>query len=159
MAAMPGKSASEILSLALCELRKRRALVAGKSPSAQPSPSRMPSKLPSKLPPASGRPPKIAASKTPRPSLSSKYIPAALRQDVAQRDGHRCTYVVAADSGADGTRRCEAIHQLEFDHVNPRAFGGQNTLANLRLLCRAHNNLAAKDLMGKEFIESRYRHG
>ena len=156
MAAMPGKSASEILSLALCELRKRRALVAGKSPSAQPSPSRMPSKLPSKLPPASGRPPKIATSKTPRPSLSSKYIPAALRQDVAQRDGHRCTYVAAADSGPDGARRCDAIHQLEFDHVTPRAFGGQNTIANLRLFCRAHNNLAAKDLMGKEFIEAHF---
>ncbi len=162
--AMPGKSPSDILSHALNELRKRRELGAGKSQSARPSDD--------------------GTKRTPKFSLASRYIPAALRRDVARRDGHRCTYVALVESrshgvemtgaeipgavmtGAEtakfeinGARRCEAIHQLEFDHVNPRAFGGQNTLANLRLLCRAHNNLAAKDLMGKEFIESRYGHG
>ena len=72
----------------------------------------------------------------------------------------KVTGVISGDSATNPVaRRCDAIHQLEFDHVIPLAFGGQNTLANLRLFCRAHNNLAAKDLMGKEFIESHFGHG
>ena len=62
-------------------------------------------------------------------------------------------------NGNSEAKRCEAIHRLEFDHVTPRAFGGQNTVGNLRLLCRAHNNLAAKDAMGKEFIEAHFARG
>ena len=124
---------------------------------------------------------KIAAEKCVELSKTSRYISAALRRAVAQRDGYRCSYVphVTSIEGVDyvdvndanvngagkiangepETKRCEAIHRLEFDHVTPRAFGGQNTVGNLRLLCRAHNNLAAKDAMGKEFIESQFARG
>ena len=159
VAAMPGKSASAILALAVSELRKRRELGAGKSPSARPAKCSIGPKANSDI--LDAAPVTTAASRTPKPRapMATRYIPAALRRDVARRDGQRCTYVAFAESRSDGARRCDAIHQLEFDHVNPRAFGGQNTLGNLCLLCRAHNNLAAKDLMGKEFIESRYGHG
>jgi len=190
---MPGKSASEILSLAVCELRRRRdaarripvnrkKLAKDKKPECETSDCEK-LKRKKKLVGKNGAT-KIAAKKCAEPSKASRYIPAALRRAVAQRDGYRCSYVPLVTSiedvdGVDGVefndanvngagkmangnseaKRCEAIHRLEFDHVTPRAFGGQNTLGNLRLLCRAHNNLAAKDAMGKEFIESQFARG
>ena len=163
---MPGKSISDILSLAVGELRKRRELAGGKSSSRRPSQgqSQGQSQAPSQgqsQPPSESKLsdliPNVATTiPVESPPMANRYIPTTLRRDVAQRDGHRCTYLAAADSGPDGARRCDALHHLEFDHLIPRAFGGQTTLANLRLLCRAHNNLAAKDLMGKKFIESHY---
>ena len=178
---MPGKSISDILSLAVGELRKRRELAGGKSSSWRPSqgqsqgqsqpPSQGQSQPPSESK-LSGVIPNVAtAIPVESPAMANRYIPAALRREVAQRDGHRCRYVASDYNCPDGSkkkgaaitldaisgpRRCDALHHLEFDHLIPRAFGGQNTLANLRLLCRAHNNLAAKDLMGKVFIESHY---
>ena len=177
---MPGKSISDILSLAVGELRKRRELAGGKS-SWRPSqghsqgqsqrPSQGQSQPPSESK-LSGVIPNVARTiPVASPPMANRYIPAALRREVAQRDGYRCRYVTSDYNCPDGSkkkgaaitldaisgpRRCDALHHLEFDHLIPRAFGGQNTLANLRLLCRAHNNLAAKDLMGKEFIESHY---
>ena len=166
---MPGKSISDILSLAVGELRKRRELPGGKSSSWRPSQGQSQPPSESKL---SGVIPNVAtAIPVESPAMANRYIPAALRREVAQRDGHRCRYVASDYNCPDGSkkkgaaitldaisgpRRCDALHHLEFDHLIPRAFGGQNTLANLRLLCRAHNNLAAKDLMGKKFIESHY---
>ena len=198
--AMPGKSASDILSLAVCELRRRRepaSVKPGKRKSAAKDKKPECEMLDRekfehkkklsvknaavKNAAAKDTAIKIAAEKCADPSKASRYIPAALRRAVAQRDGYRCSYVpgVAAIDCVDGVdvndanvndagkmangnseaKRCEAIHRLEFDHVKPRAHGGQNTVDNLRLLCRAHNNLAAKDVMGKQFIESHYARG
>jgi 5-methylcytosine-specific restriction endonuclease McrA len=42
---------------------------------------------------------------------------------------------------------------LEFDHIDPVACGGESTKANLRLLCRAHNQHAAERAFGAEFME------
>jgi 5-methylcytosine-specific restriction endonuclease McrA len=206
--AMPGKSVSDILSLAVCELRRhrdaaRRIHVNHKRVAKDKKPEcemldreklEHKKKLSGKNAPAKNvaakdtaikiAAEKCAAKKYAEPSKVSRYIPAALRRAVAQRDGYRCSYVprgAAIDDvdGVDGVevndanvngagkmangnseaKRCEAIHRLEFDHVTPRAHGGQNTVDNLRLLCRAHNNLAAKDVMGKQFIESHYARG
>ena len=41
-------------------------------------------------------------------------------------------------------RRCQANFQLEVDHIKPLALGGEHRAENLRILCRAHNQLAAK---------------
>ena len=197
---MPGKSASEILSLAVCELRRRRdaarripmnlkKVAKYKKPDFETSDREVlarKKKLFEKNTDAKIALIKLGAKKRvdekcAEPSKASRYIPAALRRAVAQRDGYRCSYVplVTSIDGVDGVefndanvngagkmangnseaKRCEAIHRLEFDHVTPRAYGGQNTVDNLRLLCRAHNNLAAKDVMGKQFIESYYARG
>jgi len=188
--AMPGKSAADILSLAVCELRMRRdatrripanhkRVAKDKKPEFEALEHEKLERKNKLL--GKNAAIKIAAEKCTELSKASRYISAALRRAVAQRDGYRCSYVprVAAIDGVDvvavndanvnGTgkmangnseaKRCEAIHRLEFDHVTPRAFGGQNTVGNLRLLCRAHNNLAAKDAMGKEFIESHFARG
>jgi hypothetical protein len=36
-------------------------------------------------------------------------------------------------------QQCGSIHRLEFDHRHPKSLGGDNTSANLRILCRSCN--------------------
>lgn len=79
-----------------------------------------------------------------RPSLArARRIPRWVRKTVWLRDGGRCTYV-----SEDGLR-CGARSFLQFDHVAPWALGGaSNDPANVRLLCRSHNLLLARDVFG-----------
>jgi hypothetical protein len=78
-----------------------------------------------------------------------RYVPAEVKKAVWKRDGGRCTFV--SDSG----HRCEARKFIEFDHVEPVARGGRSTTANVRLRCRAHNQLAAERALGAEFMRSK----
>jgi len=78
----------------------------------------------------------------------SRYIPADVRYVVDKRDGGRCSYVAP-----DGTKCCETKN-LEFDHRVPFALGGKSDANNLRLLCRAHNKLAAEQVFGREVIQN-----
>jgi len=78
---------------------------------------------------------------------SARHIPAAVKRAVRERDGDRCTFV--SDSG----QRCPARTLLEFDHRIPVARGGEATVDNLRLACRAHNQYAAERTFGAGFIE------
>ncbi|MGE0528736.1 MAG: HNH endonuclease [Bdellovibrionales bacterium] len=48
-------------------------------------------------------------------------------------------------------RRCKSSHQLEADHIVPRALGGGDDISNLRCLCRSHNRFAAEKKLGKEW--------
>ncbi len=68
-----------------------------------------------------------------RPSPSSRYIPAAVRRAVWERDGGRCRY---ADKHG---RRCQERDQLEFHHRHAFGLGGEHSVQNIRLMCRAHN--------------------
>ena len=83
-----------------------------------------------------------------RPSKAG-HVPAAVRREVFERDGEQCTYV---DSAA---RRCESKTLLELDHVTPRAHGGADDSANLRVRCRAHNRMYAEDVFGKAYVAKR----
>jgi 5-methylcytosine-specific restriction endonuclease McrA len=74
-----------------------------------------------------------------------------VRREVFERDGIRCTYV------AEDGRRCEATAFLELDHTEPKALGGSNEARNLRVRCRAHNQLWAEQVYGRERVE-RGRH-
>jgi 5-methylcytosine-specific restriction endonuclease McrA len=76
-------------------------------------------------------------------------IPADVRRVVAERDGYRCTF-----ESADGWRR-PARSFLQFDHIIPRARGGEHTVANVCLKCGVHNRLAAKKLFGRDYIEKK----
>ena len=97
---------------------------------------------------------KYGATSCPRPrqrsqSRDPRYIPQRVKREVWERDGARCTYV--SDSG----RRCEARCDLEFDHIEPIARGGESTTANLRLRCRAHNQLEAERVFAAGFMEAK----
>jgi hypothetical protein len=85
-----------------------------------------------------------------KPLTASRRIPVSIKREVFARDGGRCSYVAP-----DG-RRCDCTTRLEFDHRVPVAFGGRAIESNLRLVCRSHNLLYAKDAMGKPFIESHF---
>jgi 5-methylcytosine-specific restriction endonuclease McrA len=45
-------------------------------------------------------------------------------------------------------RRCGSRTALQVDHIRPFAAGGGNDVSNLRLLCAAHNRLAAVQTLG-----------
>jgi 5-methylcytosine-specific restriction endonuclease McrA len=97
---------------------------------------------------------KFAATNKPRrgrPARSPRTIPAEVRRRVNERDGGQCTYVSASG------RRCDSRELLEYDHIEPVACGGESTAANVRLLCRAHNQLAAEEKLGAEFMETKRR--
>jgi 5-methylcytosine-specific restriction endonuclease McrA len=82
----------------------------------------------------------------PRPTTSHRHIPAHVKRLVWQRDGYRCTFVSAAG------QRCDARAGLELDHIEPVARGGRATAGNLRLRCRAHNQLEAERTFGAAFM-------
>jgi hypothetical protein len=87
-------------------------------------------------------------SRTP-PRAKAGRISRALRREVFERDGCRCTF--HDESG----NRCPATTLLEIDHVIARARGGKEELDNLRIRCRAHNRLHAEKTFGREHVERR----
>ncbi len=89
-------------------------------------------------------PPKARPSNTAKPS---GYVGRAVRRSVLERDGLRCSWV--DERGA----RCDSRAWLEHDHRRPRAKGGSAKPDNVRLLCRAHNHLAAEREFGRAHIE------
>ena len=84
-------------------------------------------------------------STTGRPDRSP-VLPAGVKRQVWTRDGGRCQWPL--ESG--GT--CHSPLRVEFDHIIPRAFGGTSTPENLRLLCRFHNDLAARRAFGAAWM-------
>jgi 5-methylcytosine-specific restriction endonuclease McrA len=100
---------------------------------------------------------RFGKTKAPRKDLketntlpSSRYIPAAVKRAVYERDKGQCTYI------DPNGRRCTERHRLEFDHRKPYGRGGDHSVSNLRLLCKAHNGYFAERDYGKEVVE-RYR--
>ncbi len=99
---------------------------------------------------------RLATLKRAAPTSSSvpknpRNIPRATRRQVFARDGLQCAYV-----SPEG-QRCTARRFLELDHVEPRSLGGHHDADNLRVLCRAHNQLHAEQTFGREHVE-RHRH-
>jgi 5-methylcytosine-specific restriction endonuclease McrA len=94
---------------------------------------------------------KLAATERPREQTGparGRHIPAEMKRRVWKRDQGRCTFV--SESG----RRCDARRFLEFDHIEPVARGGKTTAENLRLRCRAHNQLEAERAFGAGFMHA-----
>jgi len=97
---------------------------------------------------------KYAATDRPRAqarhaSANPRHIPNAVQRAVQERDQGQCTFV--SDSG----RRCCERAGLEFDHIEPVARGGGSNLENLRLRCRAHNQLEAERAFGPAFMHEK----
>ncbi len=81
---------------------------------------------------------RFARTQAPRKTLAQsdtsprrRQIPAAVKRAVYERDGGRCRYVDAQG------RRCTAREGLEFHHRRPFALGGDHSVANISLQCRA----------------------
>ena len=81
----------------------------------------------------------------------ARYVPAATKRAVHERDGGQCTFV-----SRDG-KRCTERANLEYDHVCGSALGGKSTVDEVRLLCRTHNLHAARELYGAKFIDRKIR--
>ncbi len=85
------------------------------------------------------------------PSPTSRHVPAAVRRAVHERDGDRCCYVDKQG------RRCPEHNRLEFHHRHPFGLGGDHSVANVGLLCRAHNAYLAECDYGREALASHRR--
>lgn len=94
--------------------------------------------------------------KTDRPQAKPRpckpdHVATATRREVFERDGEQCTFV-----DAEGTR-CSETGMLELDHVDPKARGGSSGAENLRVRCRAHNQMYAREVYGADHIETAIR--
>jgi hypothetical protein len=91
-----------------------------------------------------------AASQSPGLPMSkrSRHVPATVAREVYVRDQGRCTFC------ADDGRRCGERRLLQLDHVVPHAEGGEPTVGNLRLRCRAHNLHTARAHFGTEYVRA-----
>jgi hypothetical protein len=79
----------------------------------------------------------------------SRYVPRKVLREVFARDGGQCTFV-----SPEG-RRCSAREFLEVHHHEPFARGGNATVDNLRLSCRAHNQFLAELDYGRGFMREK----
>ncbi len=82
----------------------------------------------------------------PRPSKTG-HVTAAVKRAVWSRDDGKCTWPL--DSGGI----CGSTLRLEIDHVVPRARGGPSTVDNCRLACKFHNQLAARQFYGDDWMD------
>ncbi len=78
-----------------------------------------------------------------------RRIPRTTLREVCARDAEQCTFI-----DAEGNR-CPARGFLELDHIKPKALGGGDEAANLRLRCRVHNRLHAERVFGRDYVEKR----
>jgi 5-methylcytosine-specific restriction endonuclease McrA len=74
--------------------------------------------------------------------VPARQSQAAIRREVWRRDEGKCGFKLE-----DG-RICGTQFGLEYDHIRPKALGGDDTAENLRLRCRTHNRLAAIEVLG-----------
>lgn len=81
------------------------------------------------------------------PPAKADHVTARVKRVVWTRDGGRCQWPL--ESGGV----CGSTLRVEFDHVVPRAHAGASTVENVRLLCRAHNDLAARRALGDEWMD------
>jgi hypothetical protein len=94
----------------------------------------------------------LVASPRPAPAEApaepgASYIPAAVRREVWQRDQGKCQWKL--DSGGI----CGSRLRVELDHVYLRCRGAKPIASELRLLCRAHNDVAAREALGDTVMD------
>ncbi|HUQ02276.1 MAG TPA: hypothetical protein VM261_07240 [Kofleriaceae bacterium] len=88
-------------------------------------------------------------AKAPSADADPTYIPAEVRRAVYERDKGQCTF-----SSVEGMR-CTERGSLEFDHSTMVCRGGQPTVEGLRLRCHAHNQHAAEQSLGEDFMRGK----
>jgi len=96
--------------------------------------------------------PRARPGDAPPPPPDSEHIPAEIRRAVWERDGGCCQWKLARGE------ICGSRYRVQYDHIRPKAQGGETTMANLRLLCQRHNLLAARQAYGEKLMRQ-YRRG
>jgi len=129
--------------------KARRSLGAAPASGTLPTPNAPKPEPPTPEPPT----PELSTPEPPRPKQNpsrkrNRYYPAAVVRTVFLRDEKQCTYVSPAG------RRCGARRCLELDHIEPLAVGGEATVENLRLRCRAHNQRYARQYFGTSRVNA-----
>jgi hypothetical protein len=81
-------------------------------------------------------------------SSETRYVSPKLKNAVWHRDQGRCTYTTS-----DG-RRCPSRYALQYEHIVPFGKGGKTNMENLKLLCLAHNQLAAIQEFGLDKMQT-----
>ncbi|MEO7037666.1 MAG: hypothetical protein ABI335_27910 [Polyangiaceae bacterium] len=137
---------------ALISAREKRRFAVGRKPR-RAKVSNDSSSTPDSRPPGEcgAEPTEVAPSVDAHPQSSAKrsrHIPAAIARQVYARDQGRCSF-----SAKDG-RRCNGRVFLEIDQATPYAVGGEASLANLRLRCRAHHQWQAFRFFGRKHVEA-----
>jgi hypothetical protein len=134
---------------------RRDAKPAGMSATPAAQASALPTGTPSTPPggasalPAS-RPRKVTQSaRFWRAMKRSRYLSAPVKRSVYLRDQGQCSFV-----SADG-RRCGARAFLQLDHIEPWAALGAPAAENIRILCRGHNQLHARNCFGAGHIAAK----
>jgi HNH endonuclease len=82
-----------------------------------------------------------------RPSSRPRHIPAEVKRAVWTRDKGCCQWKLAS-GGICGSRT-----RVQLDHIVPIALGGTSTIGNVRVLCQAHNLLAARQVYGDRWMD------
>lgn len=68
---------------------------------------------------------------------NQRYLSAALKHAVWQRDGGQCC-------------KCSSLRNLQYDHIQPIGLGGRSELDNIRLLCFSCNQRAGMRVYGMQ---------
>ena len=103
--------------------------------------------------PSDGPTTQVCASDHKTPASSSRHIARAVAREVFLRDQGQCSFV-----GSNAKRCCER-GLLELHHVVPFARGGEASVENIRLVCRAHNSLLAEQDFGRAHVRSKRARG
>ncbi len=82
-----------------------------------------------------------------------EHVTVQVKREAWTRAGGRCEWPLHAGGVCGSTLR------LEFDHIVPRARGGASTIGNIRLLCAAHNAIAARLAFGDAWMDQFTRRG
>ena len=77
------------------------------------------------------------------PKSDTRYVSTSATRELWKRSGGQCEYVDPVSG-----RRCQSSYKLQRDHLVAHAYGGSNSLDNLRLVCPTHNQLAAIKTFG-----------
>ena len=87
------------------------------------------------------------AQPLPTDDADPRRVPAAVRREVFLRDDGKCQWPTA------GGGVCGSRHRVELDHIIPVGRGGRSTVSNLRVACAFHNDLAARQVYGNEWMD------
>ncbi|MFS4458011.1 HNH endonuclease [Bdellovibrio sp. HCB2-146] len=68
-----------------------------------------------------------------------QHIKITDRRKLLHKANHCCEYV-----DLKSNKKCQSSYQLQIDHKIPLARGGSHSFDNLRVLCRTHNLLSAR---------------